>query len=176
MLGREVDAAGAVVKLRNPWAVALLSLIPVYWFVWYFRVNREMRDYGRRRGDAALAKVKPSLAVIAAVLGSFVLGPLYVSAWRTVRRVQRAERACGLRPSAVTVFAVLLSSEFTLAVASVVITDLATVLVVALAGVAVFLVFTGLLQRRLNALWQAYVPMELDRERTIRLRSAVSGV
>ena len=34
-------------KTRNPWGVWLIALITlgVYFFVWYYKVNRELRDY-----------------------------------------------------------------------------------------------------------------------------------
>ena len=37
------------VKLRSPWAVALLPFITlgIYHLVWWYRINREMRDLGQ---------------------------------------------------------------------------------------------------------------------------------
>ena len=39
------------VKARNPWAVALLPIVTlgVYHLVWWYRINRELRDFGRAR-------------------------------------------------------------------------------------------------------------------------------
>ena len=38
----------APVKVRNPWAVALLPIVTlgIYHLVWWYRINRELRDYG----------------------------------------------------------------------------------------------------------------------------------
>jgi hypothetical protein len=77
------------------------------------RVKHQKRDHRRRPGDAALADVKPWLAVLASELGELLLVPLYVSARPMVRRVEPAEAAPrGCVPPAVTVLAVLLNSEF----------------------------------------------------------------
>jgi Domain of unknown function (DUF4234) len=41
------------VKIRNPWAVALLPLITlgIYHLVWWYRINRELHDYGEAKGE-----------------------------------------------------------------------------------------------------------------------------
>jgi Domain of unknown function (DUF4234) len=43
-----VNEHGATAKIRNPWLVALFSLITIgiYYLFWYYFVNREMADYG----------------------------------------------------------------------------------------------------------------------------------
>jgi Domain of unknown function (DUF4234) len=40
------------VKIRSPWAVALLPIVTlgIYHLVWWYRINRELRDYGRAKG------------------------------------------------------------------------------------------------------------------------------
>ena len=52
-------------KLRRPWLVGALSLIPFYWPCWYYLVNREMRDFGSVRGDAELGTSRPGRSVLA---------------------------------------------------------------------------------------------------------------
>ena len=39
-------------KIRSLWAVALLPIITlgIYHLVWWYRVSRELRDYGRAKG------------------------------------------------------------------------------------------------------------------------------
>ena len=94
MTAVEVNAGGAVVKLRRPWVVGALSLIPFYWVFWYYAVNREMRDFGRARGNAALGESKPGLSVVAVRsagrdrAGSWI----YRSAGRGADRGVRAHR------------------------------------------------------------------------------------
>jgi hypothetical protein len=53
--------AGAEVKLGRPSAVATLSVITlgIYALFWYYKVNREMRDFGSTHGDHGLAASKP---------------------------------------------------------------------------------------------------------------------
>jgi len=40
------------VKIRSPWAAALLPIITlgIYHLVWWYRINRELRDYGKAKG------------------------------------------------------------------------------------------------------------------------------
>ena len=40
------------VKIRSPWAVALLPIVTlgIYHLVWWYRINRDLRDYGRAKG------------------------------------------------------------------------------------------------------------------------------
>ena len=40
------------VKVRSPWAAALLPIITlgIYHLVWWYRINREMSDYGKAKG------------------------------------------------------------------------------------------------------------------------------
>ena len=40
------------VKIRSPWAAALLPFVTlgIYHLVWWYRINREMRDYGKGKG------------------------------------------------------------------------------------------------------------------------------
>jgi hypothetical protein len=175
MSGSEVNAAGAVVKVRRPWAVALLSLVPFYWLVWYFRINREMRDFGRRRGDAGLAKVKPAVSLLAVSVGALLVVPLCVSVWRTVRRIQRSERAGGLRASGVGAFAVLLVAWFGLTVASDGMAASTGGLAAAFAALVALLTVTGLIQRRLNTLWRRYAAVTDDGAHDVLLTSDVAA-
>jgi hypothetical protein len=91
-----VDSADArvAVKLRRPVMVGALSVITLglYSVVWYYKVTREMRDYGASRGDARLASVKPRYAVLAITLGSVIVVPKLVSFVRAAGRVQAVER------------------------------------------------------------------------------------
>jgi Domain of unknown function (DUF4234) len=86
------------VKIRSPWAVALLPVITlgVYHVVWWYRVNRELRDYGRAKGyDLGQNPTNSALAIFPGVL--IVIPPL-VSYWRGTKRVQGAARVAGREP------------------------------------------------------------------------------
>jgi Domain of unknown function (DUF4234) len=86
------------VKLRSPWAAALLPIVTlgIYHLVWWYRVNRELRDFGRARGyDLGQNPVNSLLAVFP---GGLIIVPALVSYWRGTRRMQAAARVAGQEP------------------------------------------------------------------------------
>jgi uncharacterized protein DUF4234 len=86
------------VKIRSPWAVALLPIVTlgIYHLVWWYRINRELRDYGRARGyDLGQ---NPTNSVLALFPGGLIIVPALVSYWRGVKRVQGAARVAGREP------------------------------------------------------------------------------
>jgi Domain of unknown function (DUF4234) len=86
------------VKIRSPWAAALLPLITlgIYHFVWWYRINRELRDYGRARGyDLGQ---KPTNSLLALVPGGLIIVPALITYWRGTKRVQGAARVGGREP------------------------------------------------------------------------------
>jgi hypothetical protein len=86
------------VKIRSPWAAALLPFVTfgIYHLVWWYRINRELRDYGRARGyDLGQNPVNSLLALFP---GGLILIPALVTYWRGVRRVQGASRVSGREP------------------------------------------------------------------------------
>ena len=87
--GTPARAAG---KTRNPWGVWLLGLTIVYYFIWYFKINRELRDF-----DQSI-DVQPGLSVVAVTLGVVLIGiPPIVSWGHTTRRIQMAQKLAGTR-------------------------------------------------------------------------------
>lgn len=86
------------VKVRSPWAAALLPFVTlgIYHLVWWYRINRELRDYGRAKGyDLGQSPVSSLLALFP---GGIVVIPALVSYWRGVKRVQGASRIAGREP------------------------------------------------------------------------------
>jgi Domain of unknown function (DUF4234) len=86
------------VKIRSPWAAALLPLITlgIYHFVWWYRINRELRDYGRAQGyDLGQ---NPTNSLLALVPGGLIIVPALVTYWRGTKRVQGAARVGGREP------------------------------------------------------------------------------
>jgi HAMP domain-containing protein len=69
----------------------------IYYFVWYYRVNGELRDLGRAADDVELARVRPGIALLAVTVGSVVLVPAVVSVARTFGRIRRAEALLAVR-------------------------------------------------------------------------------
>lgn len=84
---------GQTAKLRNPLAVLLFTVITlgIYYLVWYYKVNREMSDWGAQNNvDIGTS---PGLSVIAITLGAFLIIPPLVSIWGTGKRMQFTQRA-----------------------------------------------------------------------------------
>jgi polysaccharide biosynthesis transport protein len=86
------------VKIRSPWAAALLPFVTlgIYHLVWWYRVNRELRDYGRAKGyDLGQSPTKSLLALFP---GALIIVPALVTYWRGTRRIQGAARIAGKEP------------------------------------------------------------------------------
>jgi hypothetical protein len=98
-LSETVPVGGGSARIRNLWIVALLLLVTIgiYYLFWYYLIKRELRDFGRGR-DETLTAIGPGMGVLAMTLGWYVIVPPFVSAWRTVRHVQLAERVGGIQP------------------------------------------------------------------------------
>jgi 4-amino-4-deoxy-L-arabinose transferase-like glycosyltransferase len=110
-MAEEVALAGtqARAKLRNPWGVLGLTLITlgIYWFFWWYYLNREMRDFGRARG-VDLGQ-NPGNSVLAVTLGALIIIPAIVSMWTTSDRIQRTEETAGVdRPASGPIIFILL--------------------------------------------------------------------
>jgi Domain of unknown function (DUF4234) len=74
-------------KKRNPlgvWALALVT-IGIYFLVWYYKINREARDY---LGDN---EIRPGIALLAVTLGWLIIVPPFVSTYRTGQRIERMQ-------------------------------------------------------------------------------------
>jgi hypothetical protein len=79
------------VKIRNPFLVFLWSLVTlgIYYVVWYYKINRELRD-------AADVNVSPVVALVAVTIGWLVIVPPFVSWYRTFKRISDAQGAAGV--------------------------------------------------------------------------------
>jgi hypothetical protein len=116
-VARSLHAYDVPVKERSPWGVFLIAIVTlgIYYLVWYYKVNREVRDFGqaltRRRMDPAWAErtnVSPGGAVVAITLGGLLIIPPFVSTWRTGNRIKAAQEGAELPdPMSVGAFFVL---------------------------------------------------------------------
>ena len=99
-MAEEVQIAGtpARAKIRSPWAAALLPIITlsIYYFVWYYKINREMRDLGQARNTDELGD-SPGTSLLAVTLGALILVPAIVSAVHTAQRIQKAQHLVGIQ-------------------------------------------------------------------------------
>ena len=116
-MARELVVYDVAVKERRPWGAFFLSIVTlgIYYLVWYYKVNREVRDFGqaltRRRMDPSLAErtnVSPGGAVVAITLGGLLIIPPFISTWRTGNRIRAAQEGAELPdPMSVGAFFVL---------------------------------------------------------------------
>jgi Domain of unknown function (DUF4234) len=86
------------VKVRNPWAVALLPIVTlgIYHFVWWYKINKELKAYGEAKGyDLGQ---NPTNSLLALVPGFLIVVPPLVSYWRGTKRVQGASKIAGREP------------------------------------------------------------------------------
>jgi hypothetical protein len=95
MTGREINAYGAEVRERDVGLVVLFFFLTlgflIYPQVWYYRINCELRDYGRVYKDEKLADTNPWLSVLATTLGVLLIVPPIVSWWKCTGRIRRAQ-------------------------------------------------------------------------------------
>ncbi len=89
----QISDRGQTAKIRNPWGVAGLSLITlgIYYLVWYYKVNREMSDWGAQHDvDSGTS---PGMSLLAVTIGGILIVPPLVSIWGTGKRMQLSQRA-----------------------------------------------------------------------------------
>jgi Domain of unknown function (DUF4234) len=94
-MAEEIRVGSTSVKIRSPFGVFVLALVTlgIYYLVWYYKVNRELRD-------AAGADVDPFVALLAITIGWVIIVPPFVSWYRTFERIQQAQRQAGLTSEA----------------------------------------------------------------------------
>jgi len=86
------------VKVRNPWAVALLPFVTfgIYHVVWWAKINKELKAYGEAKGyDLGQ---NPTNSWLALFPGFLLIVPPLVSYWRGTERVQGASKIAGREP------------------------------------------------------------------------------
>jgi hypothetical protein len=143
-------------KVQSPAVLVALCVVTlgVYLLVWYYRVNREMRDLGRAHGDVVLAMSRPANSVWALVTGGFVVVPAIVSIIGATDRLRRCERIFSRPTGAGTTVVALVSAALATGFGSAFSTSPATALVLAGASTALWLTAAAAFQRRLTALWR----------------------
>ena len=96
-MAQPVDIGAAQpAKIRSPVWVAVLTVVTllIYLFFWWYFVNREMADYGKRRGVTELGD-SPGKSVLAITLGALVIVPAVWTVVTTFKRVQALQRLTG---------------------------------------------------------------------------------
>jgi heme/copper-type cytochrome/quinol oxidase subunit 2 len=90
------DMTGRAGKTRNIWLVWLvwpLITLGVYYFVWWYKINREARDFDEK------IEVNPVLSLLAVTIGSIIIVPPFVSIYRTGLRIAKMQEDAELQPS-----------------------------------------------------------------------------
>lgn len=86
------------VKIRSPWAAALLPIVTlgIYHLVWWYKINRELRDFGKAKGyDLGQ---NPTNSLLALFPGALIIVPALITYWRGTKRVMGAARVAGKEP------------------------------------------------------------------------------
>ncbi len=79
---------GRAGKTRNIWLTWLiwpLITLGIYHLVWYYKINREARDF-----DETIA-VEPAISLLAITVGWIIIVPPYVSIYRTGERIAQMQ-------------------------------------------------------------------------------------
>jgi predicted ABC-type sugar transport system permease subunit len=154
----EHGVRGATVRVRRLPVVALLLVVTlgIYYWVWYYRVNRELRDYGRAVADPNPLDVDLRRAMLAVTVGGILIVPAAISVARTFERIVRAARLSGAQRTLSTRLGLaLFVAALVLSVVSLVapIGEIAATLVsvVALALLGIKLAYT---QHHVNEIWR----------------------
>ncbi|HEX8159699.1 MAG TPA: DUF4234 domain-containing protein [Solirubrobacteraceae bacterium] len=92
-----IRSTSAEAKVRHPVGVFALTFLTlgIYYFVWYYKVNREMRDLGRATNQEERLGRSPFHSLLAITLGWLVLVPPFVSVYRTFKRIGAAQEVAG---------------------------------------------------------------------------------
>lgn len=89
---------GAKGKLRSFWGCFGLSIITlgIYYYYWYYKINDEVKEIGRAKGDEKLIRSNPINSLLAIVIGGYIILPPFISLYRTNKRIKRAEKLGGV--------------------------------------------------------------------------------
>ena len=115
-----IHGTSAKAKIRHPLAAFGLVFLTlgIYYLVWYYKVNRELRDLGRATGQETKLGNSPMTSLLAISIGWLVLVPPFVSFYRTFQRIETAQEISGTkeRVNIWLGFALYLAGMFTLPV------------------------------------------------------------
>lgn len=104
MIGR----AGKSRNIFLVWLVWPLLTLGIYHLVWYYKVNREAKEFDRR------IEVDPVLSVLAVTIGWVIVVPPFVSVYNTGGRIARMQESAGMEPTCNPVLGLVLAFFFSL--------------------------------------------------------------
>jgi uncharacterized protein DUF4234 len=84
-------------KIRNPLVAFALVFVTlgIYYLVWYYKVNRELRDLGRAVGEEERFGRSPFTSLLAITVGWLIVVPPFVSFYKTFGRIEAAQDVAG---------------------------------------------------------------------------------
>jgi hypothetical protein len=91
-----IAGTGATAKVRNPLGVIGLTFITlgIYYWVWYYKVNREMKDLGAAHNNEECG-TSPGTSLLAVTFGAFIIVPPFVSIFRSFKRLNASSQVTG---------------------------------------------------------------------------------
>jgi hypothetical protein len=98
-MAQEVElGSGGIGKVRSFWVGLGLTVLTlgIYYYVWYYLINDELKDIGIAKGDQNLAQSSPAMSVTAVLVGGLLLVPPLISVYNTGNRIRRAQLLCGI--------------------------------------------------------------------------------
>ena len=92
----EIKGSAYQGKIRNPLGVVGLGIVTlgIYYFVWYFKVNKEMAELGQAKGTEECG-TSPATSLMALLFGWIIIVPPFVSLYRSSKRLNASERVVG---------------------------------------------------------------------------------
>lgn len=89
----QIPGSQAMGKVRNPLAVVALAFLTlgIYFFFWYFYVNRELRDVGQAAGTDECG-TSPGTSLLAVTLGALIIIPPFFSIYNSFKRLNAAHK------------------------------------------------------------------------------------
>jgi len=98
-VAEELVLSGVQVKRRHPWGVWALSIITlgIYHLVWWYKINRELRDYSAAAG-APLGN-SPGVSLLALFPGGLLIIPPFWSIATTCGRIRHVHSLTDGRPA-----------------------------------------------------------------------------
>ena len=97
-MAETVNVRGVEVKLRNPWVAFVVAMVTfgIYYLYWYYVLNRDLNAYGERLDEEHPLHVSAGVALLAISVGALLIIPPFISVFRTMRRIERAQRLGGV--------------------------------------------------------------------------------
>jgi hypothetical protein len=97
-MAEQVEIKGSAYqgKIRNPLGVVGLGIITlgIYYFVWYYKVNKEMAELGQAKGTEECG-TNPTTSLLALFPGGLIIVPPFVSTYKACKRLNASERVVG---------------------------------------------------------------------------------